>query len=284
MSFPKQILLAATLLLSAVSRTAAAPVTSLDLLSRSTDEAGHFLETRGEDVYRRFREAGEGRSSGEIAKPKFPMKSKTAITKAKSPRKSTGIRKHKESTTRTKKASGKLGAKNLAIKKKHATTRKIAAHKAKGSRKSASEEYATRADSKKTRSRSGHRPDRGPERKGNAGDRTQGSSLRSMRNIKRNNDQRPVSPLSSNSVPGDPKPVSPPSTNAPSTKPPSSRPPNSRPPTPNPPSPRPPSTAPPSYSAPKPPPDLNKPLPPTPVRGIKKVINKVKSVVGLRKG
>ncbi|KAK7213270.1 hypothetical protein V2G26_020448 [Clonostachys chloroleuca] len=163
MSLPKQILPIATLLLSTVSTTAAAPVPSFDLSSRSTDEAGHYLQTRGEDVYLRFREAGEEGSIGETAKPKFSMKSKTTITKSK------------------------------------------------GFRESASEGYATKADSKKTKSRSGHRRHRGPERKRNAGGRNQVSSLKSMRKMNRNNNRRPVSPFSSYALSGHHSRVSAPS-------------------------------------------------------------------------
>ncbi|CAG9993682.1 unnamed protein product [Clonostachys byssicola] len=172
MSFPKHILLAATLLLGSVSTTAAAPVPSLDLLSRGTGEAGHFLETRGEDVYLRLREAGEKSSIGNVAKPKFPTKSKAAITKVKPPQKPSRARKLKESSIWTKKVSGKLDAKTFA----NTAAEKLAAHKAKGSRKPTSGEGATGAGSKKTKSRSGNRRHGGPERKGKLGGRNQGSS------------------------------------------------------------------------------------------------------------
>lgn len=277
MSFPKHILLAATLLLGSVSTTAAAPVPSLDLLSRGTDEAGHFLETRGEDVYLRFREAGKESSIGEIAKPKFPMKSKTTITKAKSPRKPARTRKLKESNIWTKKVSGKLGAKNFA----NAAARKIAAHKAKGPRKSNSEKYATGADLKKTKSRSGHHRHRGPERKGNTGDRNQGSSQKRMR--KRNEKPQPVSPQGSSPPSGHSSRVSALSDSSKLPNPPP-RPQTPSPQTPSPP-PRPQTPRPqtPSYTA-NPPPDLNKPLPPTPGGTFQKVIKKAKSFFKPKKG
>ncbi|CAH0018237.1 unnamed protein product [Clonostachys rhizophaga] len=275
MSFPKPILLAATLLLSVVSRTVAAPVPSLDLFPRGTGEIGDFLETRGEDVYLRFREAGEESNIGEITKPKFPMKSKTTITKTKSPRKPTRARKLKESNIWTKKVSGKLGAKNAAASK-------VAAHKAKGSRKSTFEKYATGADSKKTKSRSGQSRHRGPERKGNAGDRNQGPPRRRMR--KRNDKPRPVSPQGSNPPSGHSSRVSAESDRSKTPNPP---------PRPQTPRPQTPSTRPPSNTAPKPPLNLNKPLPPTPTNRspspgpanrIQNAIKKVKSFIKPKRG